>query len=218
MPPSQASISADGGDHPAVCDGTSADDIAFLVIFTSSASNDVLASLGLAASIIERAFRTRALAPNYAVGKSAIVLQMSSHGARALRHNRFIDNLARFEVADISHSVRINSSHRHLKALATCNSSVVIELGERIKQHGRATAPIRKALFKRGLPQRARCQHVDSLAMCLLIAHSGAREAFTKSQLVRLDAAQVRTYGQATGKPSNKDADNFTNAEIFKKS
>ena len=91
---------------------------------------------------IDNAFRSFRLSPNYAPGKSAIVLQPHGTHSRALARFLLLDRNSNIHIAGTDSMIEIVSKYKRLGTLAAANVSLALKIGERGKRHAASMRPI----------------------------------------------------------------------------
>ena len=204
-------------DYAPVSDSAFADDTAYASILRNNDPQESYLMLAQSVATIDNHFRGRGLSPNYAPGKSSILIQTRGRNCRALSRFLLLDKAATVHIADTDKHIDIVSGYNHLGTLAASNGSIAAEIIGRGRRHANAMIPIRKALLKRNMGARHTNLYIDSLATVLLTTHCGAWDALSGPQRQRLDSCQVTSYRRATGKVWKCDGDNLSNDEVFDK-
>ena len=214
-PQPEEHVLSDPGCEGFLSDGTFADDTCFALALPTNLPEPAFEILSEAVTIIDNTFRKRLLVPNYAPGKSALVLQAHGRHSHALRRHLVLDKNATIPIMGSGHAINIVFDYRHIGTLAAANASLCLEIGHRASRHTAAFAPLRKALVKRNIPIKSKLMYIDSFATGLLHTHAGAWESLSGPQAAKLDALQMNTYRQAAGQVWHPKKSTATSSEIL---
>jgi hypothetical protein len=199
IPQPQENLFSDEGELGFLSDGTFADDTCFALALPNNCPETAFTLLADSVTTIDHSFRKRLLTPNYAPGKSALVVQTSGRYLLALKRHLLLGQGSCIPIRGTEHKVSIVFDYRHLGTLAAANASLSLEIAPRASRHASAYAPLRKTLVKRGLHVKAKLTYIDSFATGLLHTHAGAWEALSGPQAAKLDSLRLHSYRQAAG-------------------